>query len=293
MNCGPIIDRICWESDMPVFLEKFILPVLAVAIAYVIWVNPMRWGWRSRTALCIAVTSLAYLISHQLYLRQEAIGSRMKALPNSTSPAVSASSRTTSMASQLPTSPPTITDQQKSPSNTKPKASEKRDNGKLSNEKPATATSGNREIIAESGSAVSVEQQGGITAGTVILNNVKPIFPDLLSWQSKKLVEQLQSAKGETLGFLYYADVQTYADQIADCFAKAGWVLQKFQLGTGTPEVIGIAYQAKGHAEQIVLDAFKSAQIEIHSDPNMYTGPGSAQPPGGWNTVIFVGHPSK
>lgn len=64
---------------MPVFGEKFLLPVLATVITAVVLLNPMKWDWQSRVALFVGVTALAFLLSHQIHLRNETI--RLGATP--------------------------------------------------------------------------------------------------------------------------------------------------------------------------------------------------------------------
>ena len=66
-------ERIWYESSVPVFLEKYVLPVLATVTTGVVFLNPMKFDWPSRTALFIGVLAFAYLLSHQLHLRNEAI----------------------------------------------------------------------------------------------------------------------------------------------------------------------------------------------------------------------------
>jgi hypothetical protein len=58
---------------VPVFSEKFLLPVLAALVGGVVILNPMKWDWQSRVALFVAIAAFAFLLSHQLHLRNEAI----------------------------------------------------------------------------------------------------------------------------------------------------------------------------------------------------------------------------
>jgi hypothetical protein len=58
---------------VPVFGEKFILPVLATVLTGIVFLNPMKWDWQSRIALFVGVTALAFLLSHQIHLRNEGI----------------------------------------------------------------------------------------------------------------------------------------------------------------------------------------------------------------------------
>ena len=79
MSRETLAERIWWETDVPVFLEKFILPVLATAVTAVVILNPMKFDIQSRFALAIGVIAFAYLASHQIHLRNEAI--RLGPLP--------------------------------------------------------------------------------------------------------------------------------------------------------------------------------------------------------------------
>lgn len=51
---------------MPVFLERFVLPVLAATLITVIIVNPLKMDWQQRTALIVAVVAVAYFVGHTL-----------------------------------------------------------------------------------------------------------------------------------------------------------------------------------------------------------------------------------
>lgn len=73
MNRATLAERIWWETDVPVFLEKLVLPFLATSIAVLIWTNPMKFDWPSRIALCIGLSAFAYVAAHQIHLRNEAI----------------------------------------------------------------------------------------------------------------------------------------------------------------------------------------------------------------------------
>jgi len=58
---------------VPVFGEKFVLPVLATLATAVVFLNPMKWDWQSRIALLVGLAAFAFLLSHELHLRNEAI----------------------------------------------------------------------------------------------------------------------------------------------------------------------------------------------------------------------------
>jgi hypothetical protein len=55
--------------SVPVFLEKFVLPILAAAILTVIALNPFNLDSKQRISLLVAVVALAYFIGHTIYKR--------------------------------------------------------------------------------------------------------------------------------------------------------------------------------------------------------------------------------
>jgi hypothetical protein len=73
MSRATFAERIWWETDVPVFFEKFILPFLATSIVVLIWTNPMKFDWPSRIGLCIGLFAFAYVAAHQIHLRNEVI----------------------------------------------------------------------------------------------------------------------------------------------------------------------------------------------------------------------------
>jgi hypothetical protein len=62
-----LIERIWYESYVPVFLEKFVLPVLAASVIAVIAINPFKWDWWQRTSLFLGVLFLAYFVAYTVY----------------------------------------------------------------------------------------------------------------------------------------------------------------------------------------------------------------------------------
>jgi len=52
---------------MPLFIERFVLPVLATVVMGVCAYNPWRWGWQPRVSLGLAAILLAYFFAiHEL-----------------------------------------------------------------------------------------------------------------------------------------------------------------------------------------------------------------------------------
>jgi hypothetical protein len=57
--------QIHWrESYMPVFLERYVLPILVALVVGVCVFNPWKWDWHQRISLFLGVTFLAYFFSY-------------------------------------------------------------------------------------------------------------------------------------------------------------------------------------------------------------------------------------
>jgi hypothetical protein len=52
---------------VPVFLERYILPVLATATIGIIVLNPFSFDWRQRASLFVAVVALAFFVGHTIH----------------------------------------------------------------------------------------------------------------------------------------------------------------------------------------------------------------------------------
>ena len=87
MNREHFAQIIWWETEVPVFLEKVVLPVLAAALMALMFVNPMKFDWLQRVSLFIAIVAFAYFLSHSLHLRNEAIRSGSAKHPSQNTPA--------------------------------------------------------------------------------------------------------------------------------------------------------------------------------------------------------------
>jgi hypothetical protein len=82
MSREGLAQRIWWETDVPIFLEKVVLPVLATVVTISLLVNPMSFDWPQRLSLFLAVIFLAYFVSHTLHIRNEAIRTGSVVLQN-------------------------------------------------------------------------------------------------------------------------------------------------------------------------------------------------------------------
>jgi hypothetical protein len=65
-------ERIWYETSVPVFLERFILPALATVLIGVILLNPFKLDWQRQASLAIAVVALAYFVGRTVHLHNEA-----------------------------------------------------------------------------------------------------------------------------------------------------------------------------------------------------------------------------
>lgn len=66
-------ERIWYESPVPVFIEKVLLPFGAGTLGYVIWTNPMNFDWVQRASLGSAVLLFLFFCAYSLHRRNEAI----------------------------------------------------------------------------------------------------------------------------------------------------------------------------------------------------------------------------
>jgi len=66
-------ERIWYQSQVHVFLEKVAIPIIVGGGTTILLVNPMKFDWPSRISVFIALLALGYFISHQVHLRNEAI----------------------------------------------------------------------------------------------------------------------------------------------------------------------------------------------------------------------------
>ena len=53
---------------MSVFLERFVLPILAAVVMGVIMLNPLKFDWHQRISLLIAVVAFAYFVGRTIHV---------------------------------------------------------------------------------------------------------------------------------------------------------------------------------------------------------------------------------
>jgi hypothetical protein len=68
---------------VPLFLERFVLTVLAAVLIGVILLNPFKLDWRQRVSLAVAVVAFAYFVGHTVHKMNRA-PSQFTAPPEST-----------------------------------------------------------------------------------------------------------------------------------------------------------------------------------------------------------------
>jgi membrane protein implicated in regulation of membrane protease activity len=52
---------------MPIFLERFVLPILAALVTGICLLNPWKWDWQQRFSLFLGVVFLAYFFAYTSY----------------------------------------------------------------------------------------------------------------------------------------------------------------------------------------------------------------------------------
>lgn len=67
MTRASLGERIWYETSVPVFLERFLLPALATALIGVILINPFKLDWQQQASLAIAVVAVAYFVGHTVH----------------------------------------------------------------------------------------------------------------------------------------------------------------------------------------------------------------------------------
>ena len=68
MERASVVERIWYESAVPIFLERFILPVLAAGLIAVIVLNPFKLDGHRRVALLVVVIGLAYFVARTIQI---------------------------------------------------------------------------------------------------------------------------------------------------------------------------------------------------------------------------------
>jgi hypothetical protein len=66
---------------MDVFLERFVLTVLAASVVTLIVLNPFKFAWPQRASLLVAVVALAYFVGYTIEKRRIPVGQGLSAAP--------------------------------------------------------------------------------------------------------------------------------------------------------------------------------------------------------------------
>lgn len=67
MRRASLVGKISYETSVPIFLERFILPALATVLIGVIVLNPFQFDRQQQFALAVAVVALAYFVGHTVH----------------------------------------------------------------------------------------------------------------------------------------------------------------------------------------------------------------------------------
>ena len=78
---------------MPVFIERFVLPILATIVMGVCAYNPWKWDWQQRISLGLAAVLLAYFFAYTSYQSKSEAAKTPSAVPVQ-APRISGDART-------------------------------------------------------------------------------------------------------------------------------------------------------------------------------------------------------
>jgi urea transporter len=67
-------------NDMPVFLERFVIPILATSVVTVILLNPFKWDWVQRTTLLVGIVFTAFFFAYTDYKARQVSSSSVPAI---------------------------------------------------------------------------------------------------------------------------------------------------------------------------------------------------------------------
>ena len=83
-----MVEEVWNESYVPIFLERFVLPVLAATVIAVIVLNPFKLDWQQRISLLAGVLALAYFAGYTLHKgKSEPTPATHASVPAATAPA--------------------------------------------------------------------------------------------------------------------------------------------------------------------------------------------------------------
>lgn len=144
---------------MPVFLERFVLAVLTAIFVGLVLMNALNFDWPQRVSGGLAVLCMAYFVGHTVH--KSRVGPRAPAAQ----PEVTALSdqKTDTVAQPQPVEPRVSVPAPQAPPAAAPVRQHDVNGGRGANPAPVTVNA--------PGGVVSVNQQGGITANTVIVGS--------------------------------------------------------------------------------------------------------------------------
>jgi hypothetical protein len=62
-----VLERVWYDTAVPVFLERFVLPLLATTLIGVIVINPLKFDGTQQVTLAIAIVALAFFVGHTVH----------------------------------------------------------------------------------------------------------------------------------------------------------------------------------------------------------------------------------
>ena len=82
------LETLWHESYMPVFLERYVLPILVTLTVGVCVFNPWKWDWNQRISFLLGVACLAYFFSYTSHHSKEQATTSQPATSTSAAPSV-------------------------------------------------------------------------------------------------------------------------------------------------------------------------------------------------------------
>lgn len=76
MDRASLAHRIWFETKVPVYVERFILPILAVIVIVLVMQNSFNLTWDQRVALFLVVAASAYLIATAIHRTKQPLEER-------------------------------------------------------------------------------------------------------------------------------------------------------------------------------------------------------------------------
>jgi amino acid permease len=92
VNRSHFLENFWYESYMPVYLERFVLPILVALAVGVCVFNPWKWDWNQRISVFLGVACFAYFFAYTSYHSKLQVGTDTSQFPAATTNAPSTNS---------------------------------------------------------------------------------------------------------------------------------------------------------------------------------------------------------